>query len=279
MVDLFFYDGYRLPTIPVRSFDLDQASIKIVRFMEGIKLRFYQSLNDFIRPALRYVEINHPLHRKTSVKDMIESFHVPHTEVEYIFVNGKLVDFSHAVQKGDDIQVYPAGEDWITAGLPRLRPELPTPLKFIVDVNLGKLARNLRLLGMDCRYHNDYGDDTIARISSEEQRIVLTRDRSLLRRKIILYGYYVRADLPVTQTKEVLRRFDLYSQLQPLTRCTHCNGEFGEVDKKTIEHRLQPLTKQHYEHFLMCSNCQQIYWQGGHRANLLNLIKALSTPV
>ena len=130
--------------------------------MEGIKLRFYQSLNDFIRPALRYVEINHPLHRKTSVKDMIESFHVPHTEVEYIFVNGKLVDFSHAVQKGDDIQVYPAGEDWITAGLPRLRPELPTPLKFIVDVNLGKLARNLRLLGMDCRYHNDYGDDTIA---------------------------------------------------------------------------------------------------------------------
>lgn len=210
---------------------------------------------------------------------MIESFHVPHTEVEYICVNGKLVDFSHAVQEGDDIRVCPAGEDWITAGLPRLRPELPAPLKFIVDVNLGKPARNLRLLGLDCRYHHDCGDDTFARISSEEQRIVLIRDRSLLRRKIILYGYYVRADLPVTQTKEVLRRLDLYSQLQPLTRCMDCNGEFGEVDKKTIEHRLQPLTKQHYAHFLMCSNCQQIYWQDGHRANLLNLIKALSTPV
>mgnify|MGYP003551685548 FL=1 len=246
--------------------------------MTGIKLRFYQSLNDFIRPALRHAAINFPLDRKASIKDMIESFNVPHTEIDLILVNGSAVDFSYIVQTGDDIQVYPAGENVNATELPQLRPALPQPLKFVVDVNLGKLARNLRLLGIDCCYQNDYGDDAVALISSEEQRIVLTRDRSLLRRKIIVYGYYVRADLPMTQTREVLRKFDLYSLLNPLTRCTHCNGQFREIDKKTIEHRLEPLTKKHYQHFLVCSHCQQIYWQGSHHVHLRGLIEELSIP-
>jgi uncharacterized protein with PIN domain len=246
-------------------------------FTAGIKLRFNESLNDFVRPALRHIEISHVLERKASIKDVIESFNVPHTEIELILVNGSAVDFSHIVQDGDDIQVYPTRQTLNSAELPLLRPPLLQPPKFIIDVNLGKLARNLRLLGIDCWYHNDYADDDIARLSSEEQRILLTRDRSLLRRKIIIYGYYVRADSPMTQTKEVLSKFDLYSLLKPLTRCTHCNGEFRGTDKTTIEHRLEPLTKQHYQHFLMCSHCQQIYWQGSHHARLRGLIEELST--
>lgn len=245
--------------------------------MAGVKLRFYQSLNDFVRPALRHAEMSHTLDRKASIKDMIEAFNVPHTEIALMLVNGSAVDFNYIVRDGDYIQVYPACPNLTATGLSQLRPALLPPLKFIVDVNLGKLARNLRLLGMDCGYQNDYADDDIARISSEEQRIVLTRDRSLLRRKIIVYGYYVRADAPMTQTKEVLNKFDLYPQIKPLTRCTHCNGLFRKIDKRMIEHRLEPLTRQYYQHFLMCSQCQRLYWQGSHHARLIGLIEELST--
>ncbi len=240
--------------------------------MAEVKLRFYQSLNDFIRLALRNSEISYYLDRKASIKDMIESFNVPHTEVEQILVNGIAVDFNYIVKNGDYIQVYSAYESSETRGLLQLRPKLLPPQKFIIDANLGKLARYLRLLGFDCLYRNDYNDDEIARMSNEQQRIALTRDRTLLRRKIIIYGYFVRADMPIIQTKEVLNRFDLYSQLKPFTRCVHCNGQFMAIDKRTIEHRLEPLTRQYYEKFLICSQCKQVYWQGSHYNRLKHLI-------
>ena len=98
-------------------------------FTAGIKLRFNESLNDFVRPALRHIEISHVLERKASIKDVIESFNVPHTEIELILVNGSAVDFSHIVQDGDDIQVYPTRQTLNSAELPLLRPPLLQPPK------------------------------------------------------------------------------------------------------------------------------------------------------
>ena len=240
--------------------------------MAQIRLHFYQSLNDFIAPALSNTEIIHDLDRKASVKDMIESFNVPHTEVELILVNGSAVNFNYIVQDNDRIQVYPAFENPGVATSLRLRPESSRPPLFLLDTNLGRLARYLRLLGFDCLYRNDYDDDTVAKIASEQQRTVLTRDRTLLQRKIIIYGYFVRASLPKIQTREVLKRFDLYALLKPLTRCTHCNGQLVEIDKQKIEHRLEPLTKQHYDRFLVCSACDQIYWEGSHCMRVKRLV-------
>ena len=245
--------------------------------MSRVQLRFYEELNDFLTPALRKTDISHTCDRRASVKDMIESFGVPHTEVDIILVNGQSVDFSCIVQDGDRISVYPVFESLDVSPLVRLRP---APLRipaFVLDSNLGRLARYLRLLGFDCLYQNDYDDDTVATIADREQRTVLTRHRALLQRKIITRGYYVREVLPGLQVKEVLARFDLYRLVAPFKRCTRCNGTLQAVDKQAIEDQLKPKTRLYFDAFMCCSDCGQVYWQGSHHARSLRLIEELTT--
>ena len=240
--------------------------------MAQLRLRFYEELNDFIAPALRKIEIAHVFFRKASIKDMIESFGVPHTEIELILVNGISVSFAYIVQDGDRISVYPTFESFDISPLLRLRPKPLRLPKFVIDANLGRLTRYLRLLGFDCLYRNDYDDETVAKIASKKHRIVLTRDRTLLQRKIITHGYFVREVNPKLQVKEVLKRFDLYRLTAPFTRCTRCNGRLEQVEKQEIEHHLEPLTKKYYNNFLVCFDCQQIYWQGSHYQHAKQLI-------
>ena len=245
--------------------------------MSRLCLRFYAELNDFLSPALRGVDIHHEFERRASIKDMIEAFGVPHTEVEVILVNGRSVDFSYIVQDGDRISVYPVFESVDITPLLRLRPAPLRRPKFILDSNLGRLARYLRLLGLDCLYRNDYRDAEIARIASEQQRTVLTRDRTLLQRRIITHGYFVRAQQPREQVREVLTRFDLYQQVAPFTRCTRCNGELRAVDKQAVSARLEPKTRKYYDDFRICSVCGQVFWQGSHHARMQRLVAALLT--
>jgi uncharacterized protein with PIN domain len=246
--------------------------------MSRVCLRFYAELNDFLPPTLRGTQISHELGRRTSIKDMIEAFGVPHTEVEVILVNGRSVDFSYIVQDGDRISVYPMFESVDITPLLRLRSEPLRRPKFILDSNLGRLARYLRLLGLDCLYRNDYRDAEIARIASEQQRTVLTRDRTLLQRKIITHGYFVRAQQPRRQVREVVARFDLYRQVEPFSRCTRCNGELETVDKQVIVDRLEPKTRKYYDDFRRCSQCGQVFWQGSHHARMQQLVAALLSP-
>ncbi|MGD8311237.1 MAG: Mut7-C RNAse domain-containing protein [Gammaproteobacteria bacterium] len=242
--------------------------------MSRITLRFYEELNDFLAPDLRRRDIVHDFDRRTSVKDMIESFGVPHTEVEIILVDGRSVDFSHIVRDGQRISVYPMFEGLDVSPLLRLRPApLRTP-RFVLDTNLGRLARYLRLLGFDSLYRNDYDDRTIAAIAAKQQRTVLTRDRALLQHRIITRGYFVRAVRPREQVGEVLQRFDLYGLFRPFSRCTRCNGELHAVEKAAIAERLEPKTRKYFDKFRICRDCRQIYWQGSHHDRALRLIAA-----
>jgi hypothetical protein len=243
--------------------------------MSRISLRFYAELNDFLPPPLRGADIDHEFGRRASIKDMIEAFGVPHTEVEVILVNGNAVDFSYIVQDGDRISVYPVFESVDITPLLRLRPAPLRQPKFILDSNLGRLARYLRLLGLDCLYRNDYRDAEVARIASEQQRTVLTRDRTLLQRRIITHGYFVRAQQPREQVREVLARFDLYRQVAPFTRCSRCNGKLTAVTKQSISDRLEPLTRRYYQDFRICSGCGQVFWQGSHHRRIQQLLTAL----
>jgi hypothetical protein len=243
--------------------------------MATAHLRFYEELNDFLPPAQRKVEFEHRFERRTAIKDMIESLGVPHPEIELILVNGRSVDFSHIVEDGDRISVYPVFESLDVSSLIRLRPApLRTP-RFVVDCNLGRLARYLRLLGLDCLYRNDFDDETVSRISQQQQRIVLTRDRRLLHRKIITHGFYVRAVNPRDQVREVLQRLDLHGSVRPFTRCTRCNGRLKATSKETIDHQLEPKTRRYYEQFLQCEHCGQVYWQGSHHKRAQRLIGVL----
>jgi uncharacterized protein with PIN domain len=153
-----------------------------------------------------------------------------------------------------------------------LRPPIAEPARFVLDVNLGKLARWLRLTGFDALYRNDYEDAEVVAIAVRDERVVLTRDRRLLKHRAVVHGYWVRAVQPDAQIVEVLQHFELAPRIRPFHRCLRCNGRIRPVAKAAIIDRLPPLTRVHYDDFYQCLDCRKLYWQGPHYARLLNAL-------
>ena len=241
-----------------------------------VHIRFYEELNDFLPPERRKIAFQHRFKQPGSIKDMIEALGVPHTEIDLILVNGHSVDFNYPVQDGDRISVFPVFESLDITPVTRLRPAPLRTTRFVLDTHLGRLAAYLRMFGFDTLYRNDYGDQTLADISAEAHRILLTRDKRLLMRKQITRGYYVRATQPRQQLLEVLARFDLHKTRQPFTRCMHCNGEISPVAKAAIEPHLLPRTKACYDEFWQCVQCRNIYWKGSHYRRMHQLVTAIN---
>lgn len=247
--------------------------------MARAEFRFYEELNDFLPPERRKVAFTHEFSRRASVKDMIEALGVPHPEVELIVANGESVGFDYLVRDGDRIAVYPMFESLDVSPALRVRGLALRTSRFVLDVHLGTLARYLRLCGFDTLYRNDYGDAELARISAAEHRILLTRDRNLLKRRIVTHGYCVRRDDPRRQLAEVFRRFDLAGAAAPFTRCARCNGLLEDVDKAAVEHRLEPLTRRHYDVFRQCRDCGHVYWRGSHVTSMEGRIEELAAAL
>jgi hypothetical protein len=143
------------------------------------EFRFYEELNDFLRPEQRKQTLTYRFNGNPGIKDPIEVFGVPHTEVDLIVVNGESVGFGYRLKDADRIAVYPVFEGFDISPIVRLREAPLRHTAFVVDVNLGKLARLLRLFGFDTLFANSFDDREIAAISVEQQRIILTRDRLL----------------------------------------------------------------------------------------------------
>ncbi|WP_374086606.1 Mut7-C RNAse domain-containing protein [Methylomicrobium lacus] len=234
------------------------------RFENSAEFRFYEELNDFLRPQQRKQTLAYRFNGNPGIKDPIEVFGVPHTEVDLIVVNGESVGFDYRLKNGDRVAVYPVFESFDISPIIKLRAAPLRHTAFVVDVNLGKLARLLRLFGFDTLFTNALTDAEIAAISAEQQRIVLTRDRRLLFAKAITHGYWVRAVEPLRQLAEVVRRFDLADQLRPFCRCTACNGLIEAVEKQAVLDLLEPKTKRYYERFYRCPTCGKVYWEGSH---------------
>jgi hypothetical protein len=237
--------------------------------------RFYAELNDFLPPPRRFVAFRESFEVSGSVKDMIESLGVPHTEVDLILANGESVDFSYLVRDGDRISVYPVFESIDITPLLRVRPRPLRQTRFVLDIHLGRLANYLRMLGFDALYRNDYRDEELARVSREEERILLTRDRNLLKRRAVEHGYCVRETRPRRQLLEVLERFDLRGSVAAFTRCLRCNGLLEPVAKEEIAGQLPPRTSEHYQDFRQCASCGQVYWKGSHYQRMQQFIQSL----
>ena len=240
-----------------------------------VDVRAYAELNDFLEPESRGVTVRRPFRSHQTVKDVLEAMGIPHTEVDLILVNGDPQDFSHRPRVGDRIAAYPMFEALDITSTARLRPVPLRDTRFVVDVNLGRLARLLRVLGFDAWWSSDADDATLAEVSRDEQRILLTRDRGLLKRRVITHGLFVHSQHPEEQTLEVIRRLDLRQRLEPLTRCLHCNGKLAAVSKDEVIDQLEPLTREYYEEFSRCAECRRIYWAGSHHARLLGLVERL----
>jgi uncharacterized protein with PIN domain len=241
--------------------------------MKQAHFRFYAELNDFLPAARRQIPFVHSFEGRVSIKHLIEALGVPHPEVDLVLVNGRSVDFSYLVQDGDRISVYPVFESLDITPLVHLRPQPLRETRFVLDTHLGRLAAYLRMLGFDTIYRNDTADEELAQISSQEGRILLTRDRGLLKRGVVTHGYCMRETAPRRQLVEVLRRFDLFGAVKPFQRCMRCNGLLRPVPKTSIIHRLPPRTQRYYDEFRICPGCDRIYWKGSHYQRMQQLIE------
>jgi uncharacterized protein with PIN domain len=232
--------------------------------------RFYADLNDFLPPHLKQRSVSCSIYDgNQSVKHLFESMGIPHTEVDLILADGEPVNFDHIVQPGQNISVYPPFRSLSPAQEGMLRPPLADPVRFLLDNHLGRLARYLRLLGFDALYFNDQlNDEELADLASQTECVLLTRDRGLLKRKQVIYGYCLRSVEPYEQLKSVIFRFNLADKIDPWKRCLRCNGILEPVDKETIIDRLEPKTKRYFTEFRQCRSCEQIYWQGSHHTSL-----------
>jgi len=243
--------------------------------MARADFRFHAELNHFFPPSKREISFSHYFEERASIKDMIEALGIPHPEVDAIAANGKAVDFSYVVQDGDRIEVYPVSVSSEVSEQASVRPQLLSILRFVLDVHLGKLAASLRMLGFDTLYRNDYDDEELAQISASEQRILLTRDKGLLMRSLVTYGYYVRATNPEQQVVEVLQRFDLFGKVLPFQRCIRCNGLLEPVAKEAIVDQLPQKTRLSIDEFHRCRECHQIYWRGSHYERMQQFIEGV----
>ena len=242
-----------------------------------VRLRFHGDLPFFLRSRLGpTLAIEKVLRERTSVKDVIESCGVPHPEVDLILVNDEPVEFAQALMIESEIDVFPVPAP--PELFPASRLQQRCIRRFVADGHLGKLARDLRLLGIDVHYENQANDTQLLAMISSGDCALLTRDRRLLMHAIVRHGYCPRSAEHEEQTVEVVKRFDLAEAIAPHTRCLRCNGVLARVEKSEILDRLEPLTRLYYEDFRRCLECAKIYWRGSHFEKLRSRIERLRPP-
>jgi uncharacterized protein with PIN domain len=235
--------------------------------------RFYEELNDFLAPAQRKRDITVRCAECATTKHMIEALGVPHTEVDLILVNGASAGFERLIAQGDRIAVYPKFERFDISGLVRVRAAPLRRPRFIADAHVGGLARLLRMAGFDTLYDNASGDADIERLAGAEDRIILTRDRDLLKRASITHGCYVRALKPESQFREIMDRLDLHALAHPFTLCLHCNAPLRPIAKADVSARLPDMVRAGQEEFSTCGCCGRVYWKGSHWKRMAALLE------
>ncbi len=213
-------------------------------------------------------EVVYPLIRRASTKDIIESLHIPHTEIGSIVLNRTQISFQHIPVAGEHLFLYSFSPGTDVTRPSVLRPEPLSTATFMVDINVGKLARLLRMSGIDTRYESALDETDLADHAAAGDRILLSRNRDLLQRKIVTWGHLVRAEHPEKQLLEVITLFGLQKMIRPFSRCLECNTRLPPVQKSTILHRLEPLTRKYYHRFHRCPDCDQIYWRGSHQQHM-----------
>ncbi|MFJ3620349.1 Mut7-C RNAse domain-containing protein [Streptomyces iakyrus] len=228
-----------------------------------IHVEFAPELHVFVPRARRDGTVRAATDGAAGLGHVIESLGVPLTEVGALLVNGREVPVSHVPAAGESVTVR-------TVARPQRIPG--APLRFLLDVHLGTLARRLRLLGVDTAYEStDIGDPALAARSAAEQRVMLSRDRGLLRRRELWAGAFVYSTRPEEQLRDVLDRFE--PELLPWTRCTACNGMLRKASKEEVTDQLQQGTHRSYDVFARCGACGRAYWKGAHHEQLEAIVE------
>lgn len=225
---------------------------------------FLGRLRDFLPPNQREQFIGVDFRGRQSIKHLAESLGVPHPEMGRVYINNQEGTLNAITQDGDQVQVHPIPDGY------------PAQPRFLLDNHLGRLAAYLRILGFDCLYRNDYSDAELAEILLREERILLSRDRRLLMRKVVIHGYCPRSLDSLEQLQEVVQRFDLARRVVPFHRCLRCNHSLETVSKEAVLDRLEPLTRLYFDEFMICPNCKQVYWKGSHFERMRDIVEKMT---
>ncbi|MEU3887485.1 Mut7-C RNAse domain-containing protein [Streptomyces sp. NPDC029041] len=228
-----------------------------------IQVEFAPELHVFVPRARQSGSVRATTDGVSSLGHVVESLGVPLTEVGVLLVDGREVPFAHVPTAGESVTVRAVARPQQVPG---------APLRFLLDVHLGTLARRLRLLGVDTAYESrDIGDPALAARSAAEQRVMLSRDRGLLRRRELWAGAFVYSTRPEEQLRDVLERFR--PELLPWTRCTACNGMLRTASKDEVADQLKHGTHATYDVFARCGACGRAYWKGAHHEQLEAIVE------
>ncbi len=238
--------------------------------MTEARFRFHGALAGLLVAKRTQESFSHVCARAATLKNAIEALGVPHTEIGALLVNDREATLDRIVRDGDLIEVQARGAE--------AAPESG----FVADAHLGGLARFLRMLGYDTSHRNDLDDVEIRRLANDERRVVLTRDRELLKCREIARGCFVRALKAEEQLREVAARYRLAEHARPFTRCLHCNLPLVTIDKASVIERLPERVREIHERFVSCPGCGRVFWEGTHyqrrRAVLQELRPYASAP-
>ena len=232
--------------------------------MTKATFRFYEELNDFLPQGRRKRDFQAYFHPKSTVKDIIVSLGVPHTEVDLILVNGVSVDFTCPLNGGERISVYPVFESFDIRSCRNLGPNPLRHLRFVTDIHLGRLTRYLRLFGFDTLYYNVFNPRGLIEVSVRQARVLLTRNKRLLKNKATTRGIWVRDVDPRMQLKRIFQRLDLYSEVSPFSRCLWCNCLVRPISNQEVARRLPSRIKFRHQFFSLCSSCHRVSRERKH---------------
>ena len=140
--------------------------------------------------------------------------------------------------------------------------------KFIVDLNVGKLSKWLRIMGYDTLLGNEVDDDQLIRIAIREGRILLTKDTGILRRGVVFSGklkvVLIRDDRVQEQLRQVIEELNLKQNLSPFSLCLECNHPLVPKKKEEVKDLVPPYVFQTQDQYMQCPICHRIYWRGTH---------------
>jgi len=247
---------------------------------DKLRLAIHGDIRDLLQRKFRQDSvIDYALSRSASIKDIIEAMGIPHTEIGSIEKGADQLDFSYIPVPGDHLDIHaPAAGSGPTEATV-LRPLPLASCRFLVDINVARLARLLRMAGIDTESVLDAADlnckRDIAEASAASGRILLSRDKELLKHREVTFGRLVRTQDSSSQLSEIINFYNLQSEVSPFSRCLKCNDILAPVAKQSVVHRLEPLTKRYYHSFKRCTSCSSIYWRGSHHQRMRDLLEPI----
>jgi uncharacterized protein len=151
--------------------------------------------------------------------------------------------------------------------------------QFVADVMLGKLAKWLRVMGIDVLYDPDGTDAQLLQCAERCGRILLTRDRRLMRRRGPAQRFYIESDYYHEQVRQVVQAFRLAESIQVFSRCLQCNTLLRAIAKQLVAERVPPHVHATQMTFKHCALCDRLYWGGTHRDNMLRQLQAMFSGI